>query len=62
MWSQINVVAFLYTDENAVAVPHFRSPVYRYVSTFLDIRQIMGKAKNVNTLLYREVSTFLDIR
>ena len=29
---------------------------------FLDIRQFMGKPRNVDTLLYREVSTFLDIR
>ena len=29
---------------------------------FLDIRQFMGKPRNVDTFLYREVSTFLDIR
>ena len=31
--------------------------LYRVVSNFLDIQQIMGKPKNVDTLLYREVST-----
>ena len=38
------------------------SSLYRKVSTFLDIRQFIGKPRNVDTLLYREVSSFLDIR
>ena len=38
------------------------SSLYREVFTFLDIRQFIGKPRNVDTLLYREVSTFLDIR
>ena len=34
--------------------------IYSEVSTFLDIRQLMEKPRNVDTLLYREVSTFFD--
>ena len=41
--------------------PHFRLYIGRFPH-FLDIRQFIGKPRNVDTLLYREVSTFLDIR
>ena len=37
--------------------PHFRLYIGRFPH-FLDIRQFIGKPRNVDTLLYREVSTF----
>ena len=37
--------------------PHFRLYIGRFPH-FLDIRQFIGKSRNVDTLLYREVSTF----
>ena len=38
--------------------PHFRLYIGRFPH-FLDIRQFIGKPRNVDTLLYREVSTFV---
>ena len=37
--------------------PHFRLYIVRFPHV-LDIRQFIGKPRNVDTLLYREVSTF----
>ena len=37
--------------------PHFRLYIGRFPH-FLDIRQFIGKPRNVDILLYREVSTF----